>query len=93
MRKLAKQTLRITSKKINEKYIKRHNLTWFGHSTYVHKEDEKSTINMRVQIPRETTSTNSLGIHGRFTQVTTYQACDPSILPLTKTLKALKTKL
>ena len=49
MRKLAKQTLRITSKKINEKYIKRHNLTWFGHSTYVHKEDEKSTINMRVQ--------------------------------------------
>ena len=24
-------------------------LTWFGQSTYVHKADEQSTINMRVQ--------------------------------------------
>ena len=68
-------------------------LTWFDQSTYVHKGDEQSTINMRVQIQRETTSTNSLGIHERFTQVITYQACDPKILPLTKTLKALKTTL
>ena len=64
---------------------------WFGQSTYVHKGDEQSTMNMRVQIQRETTSTNSLGIHGRFTQLIMYQAFDPQILPLTKTLKALKT--
>ena len=28
---------------------KETNLTWFGQSTYVHKGDEQSTINMRVQ--------------------------------------------
>ena len=39
------------SKKANEKHTKRHkDLTWFSQSTYVHKGDEKSTINMRVQI-------------------------------------------
>ena len=38
------------SKKTNEKYSKRDsNLTWLGQSTYVYKEDEQSTINMRVQ--------------------------------------------
>ena len=65
---------------------------WFGQSTYVHKEDEQFTIIMRVQ-NTQGNNLNQLGIHGRFTQVITYQACDPQILPLTKTLKAFKTTL
>jgi len=28
---------------------KETDLTWFGQSTYVHKGDEQSTINMRIQ--------------------------------------------
>ena len=60
-----------------EIYQKTQRLTWFGQSTYVHKGDEKSTINMRVQNTMRNNLTNSLRIHGRFTQVITYQACDP----------------
>ena len=44
------QTSKDHEKEDNEKYTKRHkDLTWFGQSTYVHKGDEQSTINMRVQ--------------------------------------------
>ena len=39
---------------------------WFGQSTYVHKGDEKSTINMRVQNTEGNNLINSLGIHERF---------------------------
>ena len=50
MWKLAKQTTKYHEKEDNEKYTKRHkDLTWFGQSTYVHKGDEQSTINVRVQ--------------------------------------------
>ena len=49
MRKLAMQPSKDHEYEDNEKYIKRHkDLTWFGQSTYVHKGDEQSTINMRV---------------------------------------------
>ena len=58
MRKLAKQTLKDHGQEDNEKYTKKYkDSTRFGQSTYVHKGDEQSTINMRVQIQRETTST------------------------------------
>ena len=77
------------SKKTTRNTKRHKDLMWFGQSTYVHKGDEQSTINMRVQ--NIETSTNSLGIYERFTQVITYQACDPQILPLT--LKDLKTTL
>ena len=37
-------------KKTTRNVPKKHkDLTWFGQWTYVHKEDEQSTINMRVQ--------------------------------------------
>ena len=48
------QTSKDYEQEDNEKYTKRHkDLTWFGQSTYVHKGDEQSTINMRVQKYRE----------------------------------------
>ena len=51
MWKLAMQTSKDHEQEDNEKYIKRHkDLTWFSQSTYVHKGDGQSTINMRVQI-------------------------------------------
>ena len=50
MQKLAKQTSKDHEYEHNEKYTKRQkDLMWFDKSTYVHKEDEQSTINMRVQ--------------------------------------------
>ena len=65
----------------------------FGQSTYIHKGDEQSTINMRVQ----NTERNNLNQFPRNTwEVHTsdnVSACDPQILPLTKTLRALKTTL
>ena len=50
MRKLAKQTSKVQELEDNEKYNKRYkDLTLFGQSTYDHKGDEQSTINMRLQ--------------------------------------------
>ena len=50
MWKLSMQTLKDHEQEDNEKYTKRHkDLMWFEQSTYVHKGDEQSTINMRVQ--------------------------------------------
>ena len=50
MQKLAMQTSKDHEQEDNEKYTKRHkDLTWFGQLTYIHKGDEQSTINMRVQ--------------------------------------------
>ena len=55
--------------------------------TYVHKGDEQFTINMRVQ---NTEGNNLKKIHSDYMAGShkwlTYQACDPQIVPLTKTL-------
>uniref|UniRef100_A0A0V0HP82 Putative ovule protein n=1 Tax=Solanum chacoense TaxID=4108 RepID=A0A0V0HP82_SOLCH len=50
MRKLANQNLeRPRLRRQTRNTPKETDLTWFGQSTYVHKGDEQSTINMRVQ--------------------------------------------
>ena len=50
MRKIENQTSKDHKLEDNEKYTKKYkDLTCFNQSTYVHKGDEQSSINMRVQ--------------------------------------------
>ena len=64
MQNLAMQTSKDQELEYNEKYTKRHkDLMWFGQSTYVHKGDEQSTINMRVQ---NTEGNNLNQIHSEY---------------------------